>query len=57
MLAEVEKDKPKNKFNDAKCDSMGRLWFGTQGGTTLPTNIHYDGGFYSYDNGQSYSSR
>ena len=23
----------------AKCDIMGRLWFRTQGSTTLPTNI------------------
>ena len=52
MLAEVEKDKLKNNFNDAKCDSMGRLWFGTRDDSTLPDKIHYNGGFYSYDNGQ-----
>ena len=28
-LAAVDQDKPRNKFNDAKCDSEGRLWCGT----------------------------
>ncbi|XP_014785746.1 regucalcin [Octopus bimaculoides] len=26
---DVEPDKPKNRFNDGKCDSSGRLWAGT----------------------------
>lgn len=51
VLAKVEEDKPQNKFNDAKCDSSGRLWFGTRGNTTSPTNIDFGGGFYSYSNG------
>jgi len=28
-LAEVETDLPENRFNDARCDSAGRLWAGT----------------------------
>ena len=28
-LASVEDDKPYNRFNDAKCDRLGRLWCGT----------------------------
>ncbi|WP_332461401.1 SMP-30/gluconolactonase/LRE family protein [Paenibacillus tianjinensis] len=28
-IAEVEPEHPRNRLNDAKCDSSGRLWFGT----------------------------
>ena len=27
-IAEVEIDKPNNRFNDAKCDPAGRFWAG-----------------------------
>ncbi|XP_072169887.1 regucalcin-like [Diadema setosum] len=30
-IVEVEEDKPTTKFNDAKCDPMGRFWAGTMG--------------------------
>ncbi|XP_019621488.1 PREDICTED: regucalcin-like [Branchiostoma belcheri] len=30
-LAEVNRDKPTNIFNDGKCDAAGRLWAGTMG--------------------------
>lgn len=30
-VAEVEADKPGNRFNDGKCDRQGRLWAGTMG--------------------------
>lgn len=29
LLAEVEEDRPGNRFNDCKCDLHGRLWAGT----------------------------
>lgn len=53
VLEKVEEDKPKNHFNDAKCDSCGRLWFGTMGNTTGPMDVDFGGGFYSYFNGNS----
>ena len=28
-LCSVEEDNLKNRINDAKCDSSGRVWFGT----------------------------
>jgi sugar lactone lactonase YvrE len=32
----VQEDKPDNRFNDAKCDSSGRLWCGTMGAEEAP---------------------
>lgn len=29
LLSDVESDKPFNRFNDGKCDPMGRLWVGS----------------------------
>jgi sugar lactone lactonase YvrE len=29
LLAEVENDRPNNRFNDGKCDAKGRFWAGT----------------------------
>ncbi|WP_042200575.1 SMP-30/gluconolactonase/LRE family protein [Paenibacillus camerounensis] len=29
QLAEIESELPNNRLNDAKCDSSGRLWFGS----------------------------
>ncbi len=59
-LAEVEKDKPSNRFNDGKCDSSGRLWCGTlerlqkfEGSKpAMPTpNV---GALYSYSAGEGF---
>ena len=29
LIVEIETDQPNNRLNDAKCDSMGRLWTGS----------------------------
>ena len=45
-LGDPEKDKPDNRFNDAKCDRQGRFWAGTMG------NVHWDapsGALYRLD--------
>lgn len=36
LLAAVEDTIPENRCNDGKCDSMGRLWFGTMNGDCKP---------------------
>ncbi len=35
-LAEVEGDRPENRFNDCKCDPQGRLWAGTMSKQRTP---------------------
>ncbi|XP_054771933.2 regucalcin-like isoform X1 [Lytechinus pictus] len=39
-LIEVEKDRAETRFNDAKCDSSGRLWVGTMGFESLPPGLN-----------------
>ena len=29
LIVEIETDRPNNRLNDAKCDSLGRLWTGS----------------------------
>jgi sugar lactone lactonase YvrE len=36
VLAQVEDDRPGNRFNDCKCDPAGRLWAGTMSGEDAP---------------------
>ena len=36
VLAQVEEDRPGNRFNDCKCDPSGRLWAGTMSGERAP---------------------
>ena len=54
-LASVEDDKPGNRFNDAKCDQMGRLWCGTMGVSIKTTLKQQLGCLYSFDGGRQYN--
>jgi sugar lactone lactonase YvrE len=36
VLASVEEDRPRNRFNDCKSDPSGRLWAGTMSGESSP---------------------
>jgi sugar lactone lactonase YvrE len=36
VLAQVEEDRPGNRFNDCQCDPAGRLWAGTMSGERAP---------------------
>lgn len=42
-IMEVERDMPSNRFNDGKCDSKGRFWFGSM----CPNK--FQGSLYRYD--------
>ena len=49
-LTTVEEDRPKNHFNDGKCDPRGRLWTGTMGYETTPGAVEPErGNSYSLD--------
>jgi sugar lactone lactonase YvrE len=47
-LAEVEADKPGNRFNDGKCDRQGRLWAGTMGDVDWDSPV---GNLYRFEKG------
>jgi xylono-1,5-lactonase len=44
-LADVEADRPRNRFNDGKCDRHGRFWAGSMDFA----GEHPTGAFYSFD--------
>lgn len=49
----AEKDKPTNRFNDGKCDAVGRLWAGTMGKEKQPAVPDPEvGHFYMLDKEQ-----
>lgn len=43
----VEPDKPRNRFNDGKCDTKGRFWFGSMSSDSK------DGALYRYGHARS----
>ncbi|KAJ8306467.1 hypothetical protein KUTeg_017012 [Tegillarca granosa] len=50
VLIEVELKGTKNRFNDGKCDSKGRLWAGTMGYEDKSGNIEMEiGHLYCFD--------
>jgi sugar lactone lactonase YvrE len=49
VLAEVEADNPKNRFNDGKCDRQGRLWAGTMGDVDWDQPV---GSLYRFEKGK-----
>ncbi|CAH1267851.1 RGN [Branchiostoma lanceolatum] len=38
-VATVDPHKPRNRFNDGKCDAAGRFWAGTMGDEPVPTKV------------------
>ncbi len=52
VLGAVEEDKPENRFNDAKCDSSGRLWCGTLGSVDINKAEKGGAALYSYSKGK-----
>ena len=51
-LATVDEEHPTNRFNDAKCDRLGKLWGGTMGYEDKPGVFSpHMGSLYSYDGG------
>ena len=53
-LVVVDSDSPGNRFNDGKCDAVGRLWCGTMGDANPSARkkgslFSYSAGMYSYN--------
>ena len=55
-LATVDEEHPTNRFNNAKCDRLGRLWGGTMGHEDKPGVFSpHMGSLYSYDGGTDWN--
>ena len=52
QLAVVDEGFPKNRMNDGKCDTRGRLWCGTMGYEKSPGEpVSSEGSLFCYDGG------
>lgn len=54
LLCHVENDMPGNRFNDAKCDAKGRLWFGSMSEAANDPDAPFtaSGSLYKLDKGK-----
>lgn len=54
IIKTVDEDKPMNRFNDGKCDALGRYWAGTMGHESVPTKLDPEqGSLYCLETGAS----
>jgi sugar lactone lactonase YvrE len=53
LLNDIEHEITNNRLNDGKCDSRGRLWFGSMSMTANQPEREFEvsGSFYKYENG------
>ncbi|PSB12242.1 gluconolaconase [filamentous cyanobacterium CCP2] len=60
VICSVEADKPDNRFNDGKCDSRGRFWFGSMSESDEPVASLYrydpDGSLHVMETGLTISN-
>ena len=56
QLSDVEREISNNRLNDGKCDSKGRLWFGSMSMTANQEGRDFEttGSFYKFENGKVY---
>ena len=50
LISDIEKDIENNRLNDGKCDSSGRLWFGSMSMTANQEDREFEipGSLYKY---------
>ena len=53
-LSDIEREVSNNRLNDGKCDSKGRIWFGSMSMTANQENRDFEiaGSFYKFENGK-----